>query len=46
MTITLKHFQPNEIIEFNSCGSWDEGKYLLDKASAFALEMALATRRP
>lgn len=46
MTITLKHFQPDEVIEFNSCGSWAGGKYLLDKASAFALEMALATRRP
>ena len=46
MTAILKHFQPDEVVEFNSCGSWASGKYLLDKTSAFALEMALATHRP
>lgn len=46
MTTSLKHFQPNEIIGYEDCGSWRQGKYLLDKSSAFALEMALATKRP
>ncbi|WP_026604495.1 AAA family ATPase [Methylomonas sp. 11b] len=46
MTTTLKYFQPQEVIEYPDCGSWGQGKYLLDKASAYALEMALATKRP
>ena len=45
-TPTLKDFHPGDIIGFDTCGSWQGGKYLLDKPSAFALEMALATRRP
>lgn len=46
MTTILKHFQPDEVINYSACGSWEGGKYLLDKASAYALEMALATQRP
>jgi MoxR-like ATPase len=42
----LKHFQPGQIISYNDSGSWRGGSYLLDKASAYALEMALATGRP
>lgn len=45
-TPTLKTFQPGDVIDFKTCGSWRGGKYLLNKPSAFALEMALATRRP
>lgn len=43
---TLRHFQANEIIPFAACGSWPASRYLLDKVSAYALEMALVTRRP
>lgn len=42
----LTHFTPNEIIPFDPCGSWPASRYLLDKSSAYALEMALATGRP
>lgn len=45
-TPTLKTFHSGDIIDFNTCGSWQGGNYLLDKPSAFALEMALATRLP
>lgn len=44
--LTLKHFTPGETIPYDDCGSWQAGEYLLDKQSAFALEMALATGRP
>jgi MoxR-like ATPase len=44
--MTLTHFTPNETIHFAASGSWPESNYLLDKNSAYALEMALATRRP
>ncbi|QSB03107.1 AAA family ATPase [Methylomonas sp. EFPC1] len=43
---TLKHFQADSVIDYADCGSWRQGRYFLDKASAYALEMALATRRP
>ncbi len=45
-TTTLTHFQPDEIIAFDQCGSWPASRYLLDKVSAYALEMAMATGRP
>lgn len=44
--LKLKHFTPNEIIFIPACGSWQASSYLLDKKSAFALEMALKTQRP
>jgi len=43
---TLKNFQSGETIHFDASGSWSASHYLLDKQSAYALEMALATRRP
>ncbi len=43
---TLKNFQSGETIHFEASGSWSASHYLLDKQSAYALEMALATRRP
>ena len=42
----LKHFTINETIPLKQQGSWQESKHLLDKKSAYALEMALATGRP
>jgi MoxR-like ATPase len=44
--MSLTHFTPNETISFAACGSWPASHYLLDEKSAYALEMALATRRP
>lgn len=44
--LKLQYFTPNEIIEIKPCGSWKSSRYLLDKKSAFALEMALKTKRP
>lgn len=44
--MTPTHFTPNETIHFKASGSWPESNYLLDEKSAYALEMALATRRP
>lgn len=44
--LKLQHFIPNEIIFIPACSSWQASAYLLDKKSAFALEMALKTQRP
>ena len=44
--LILKNFTPDETIPYDECGSWKAGDYLLDQKSAFALEMALATKRP
>jgi len=45
-TPTLKHFTPNSTIKIPACGSWNACNYLLEKESAYALEMALKTQRP
>ena len=44
--IKLKNFTINEIIDLPRQGSWKPSRHLLEKASAYALEMALATGRP
>jgi len=44
--MNLVHFAANETITFAASGSWPESNYLLDDKSAYALEMALVTRRP
>ncbi len=42
----LKAFTINETIPLPQQGSWPVSRHLLDKKSAYALEMALATGRP
>jgi len=45
-TTQLKHFTINEVIDLPPQGSWKPSHHLLEKESAYALEMALATGRP
>ena len=44
--IHLKNFTINEVIDLPQQGSWQPSRHLLEKESAYALEMALATGRP
>ena len=44
-TVSLKYFTPKNT-PLEACGSWNKSHYLLDEDTAYALEMALLTKRP
>ena len=43
--MSLKNFTPKNT-RLEACGSWNQSQYLLDENAAYALEMALLTKRP